>query len=390
MEEILHQAAALLNDADISWAVCGGFALDLFLGRDTRVHGDLDIAVPEENRRTIECFMLAQGWQVYEFRGMGKLRPLDGGSPSEPGRNLMCVREGCELVTFWPCDDPGMVLHEWHPVGIKTLNYMEFLFHERQDGACLLGDGLSYPADKMYLNRDDVPYLAPELVLRYKASQPERDANRADYEHVFPRLTGEQRAWLLQALPPGHPWAAEWWDVYDFRRQKTGRGHRRGDPMHDDEYHLVVQVWIRNRRGAWLISQRAPGKSHPMEWEPTGGSVLAGESSLDGALREVREELGIALDPARGILFCSARREKPTWENPGFLDVWVFEHDCAISELTLQQEETCAAAWATEAEIRHMMADGRFVPMTEDPYYNDLFRFAGNSMTREGNESNDL
>lgn len=167
---------------------------------------------------------------------------------------------------------------------------------------------------------------------------------------------------------------AEMWDVYDCRRQKTGRLHRRCDPMRADAYHLVVQVWIRNRRGEWLISRRAACKSEPLKWEPTGGSVLAGEDSLTGALREVREELGIALDPARGQLFCSARREQPTWANPGFLDVWVFGHDCEIEDLRLQPEETCEAMWATESGIRAMIADGRFVPMTDDPYVDDLFR----------------
>lgn len=367
MNEILLSLRELLADSGIQWAVCGGFALDLFLGRETRVHGDLDIAVTEAARGKIEPFMRARGWQVYEFRGQGGLRPLAKRTPSEPGRNLMCVREGCELVTFWPCDEPGMVLHEWHSRGIQTLNYVEFLF---QGEPPFLGRD----PDKAVIRVDGIPCLAPEVVLLYKASQPERDANRADYEAAFPRLTPDQRTWLLQALPPDHPWPAEMWDVYDFRRSLTGRVHRRGDPMRTDEYHLVVQVWIRNSRGEWLISQRAPGKSEPLKWEPTGGSVLAGEDSLAAALREVWEELGIALDRTRAELFCSARREQPTWANPGFLDVWVFEHDCEIENLRLQAEETCAARWATESDIRAMIADGRFVPMTEDPYFDDLFR----------------
>lgn len=166
----------------------------------------------------------------------------------------------------------------------------------------------------------------------------------------------------------------EQWDIYDFRRKKTGRTLKRGERMRADEYHLVVQVWIRGSRGEWLISRRAPGKSEPLKWEPTGGSVLAGEESLEGALREAREELGVALDPGRGVLFCSARRERFTWANPGFLDVWVFDHDGDISDVRLQPEETCGAMWATEREIRRMIAQGRFVPMTDDPYVDDLFR----------------
>ena len=206
MNELLRSLRALLEDSAIRWAICGGFALDLFLGQETRAHGDLDIAVPEGERGRIEPFMRARGWRVYEFRGQGRLRPLDAHATSETGRNLMCVQEGCELVTFWPCDEPGMVLHEWHATGIRTLNYMEFLFHEERDGAYLFEDGLYRSADKAYLCRDGVPYLAPELVLRYKASQPEREVNQRDYETVFSRMNRERQAWLLQALPPEHPW----------------------------------------------------------------------------------------------------------------------------------------------------------------------------------------
>lgn len=174
----------------------------------------------------------------------------------------------------------------------------------------------------------------------------------------------------------------ELWDVYDFYRRRTGRTIHRGDPMRLDEYHLVVQVWIRNSRGEWLISRRAPGKSMPLMWEPTGGSVLAGEESLEGALREAWEELGVRFDPRRGLLFCSARREKPSWENPGFLDVWVFSHDCEIGDIRLQPEETCGAMWVTGADILRMIAAGTFIPMTDYAYIHDLLQAYGKEETR--------
>ena len=113
----------------------------------------------------------------------------------------------------------------------------------------------------------------------------------------------------------------ELWDVYDKNRNLTGKTIARGEYMTEDEYHLVVQVWIKNDENKWLISKRAATKSQALKWEPTGGSVLAGEGSKDGALREVKEELGISLNPESGHLFRSFQREKFTWENPGFLDV---------------------------------------------------------------------
>jgi hypothetical protein len=38
--------ARLLAGVTAPWCVAGGWAIDLFLGRQTREHGDLEIAVP--------------------------------------------------------------------------------------------------------------------------------------------------------------------------------------------------------------------------------------------------------------------------------------------------------------------------------------------------------
>lgn len=163
---------------------------------------------------------------------------------------------------------------------------------------------------------------------------------------------------------------AEFWNVYDSQRNDTGRLIRRGMPMQPDEYHIVVNVWLRNRNGEYLISQRAPEKAHPLCWEATGGSVLAGESSLQGAVREVREELGIALNPADGRMVCSGRRQ---YEGcPDILDVWVFDCDVPIETVVLQAGETVDAQYASKDEIRRMIRAGEFIPMEKYNYLAEL------------------
>jgi len=166
---------------------------------------------------------------------------------------------------------------------------------------------------------------------------------------------------------------AEFWDVYDKNRNVTGKTVERGTYMEEDEYHLVVQIWIKNDDNKWLISKRAPHKSQGLKWEPTGGSVLAGETSLQGALREVKEEVGIILDSKSGYLFKSFRREKFTWANPGFLDVWVFTNNTPIDDVVLQEEEVIDAKWATVEEILELMETNQFVPMGENLYHKELF-----------------
>jgi len=168
----------------------------------------------------------------------------------------------------------------------------------------------------------------------------------------------------------GEECMSEFWDVYDCDRNKTGRLIQRGQPMRTDEYHIVVNVWLRNSRGEYLISQRSPEKAHPLCWEATGGSILAGETSLQGAVREVGEELGISLDPEGGRFLCSGRRQYD--HCPDILDVWLFECDVPVEEVVLQQGETISAKYASPEEIRRMVQAGEFISMEKYNYLSEL------------------
>ena len=98
---------------------------------------------------------------------------------------------------------------------------------------------------------------------------------------------------------------AEIWDLYDENRELLGKDHVRGEQLPIDGYHLVVHVWIRNSKGEYLISQRSANRpTFPLMWECVGGSVVKGEDSLQGAIREVKEEVGVDLNPESGqVLF---------------------------------------------------------------------------------------
>ena len=53
-------------------------------------------------------------------------------------------------------------------------------------------------------------------------------------------------------------------------------------------------MWIRNSKGQYLISQRSANRpTYPLMWECVGGSVVKGEDSLQGAIREAKEEAGV-------------------------------------------------------------------------------------------------
>ncbi len=102
-------------------------------------------------------------------------------------------------------------------------------------------------------------------------------------------------------------------DIYDARRQRTGRVHRRGEPLQKGEYGLVVCVWVSDGAGRLLLTKRAPEKeSFPNAWENSGGSAWAGETSRQAIARELREETGIRAGEEEFLLLESARGESPS------------------------------------------------------------------------------
>jgi len=134
---------------------------------------------------------------------------------------------------------------------------------------------------------------------------------------------------------------AEIWDLYNENRELLGKDHVRGEQLPIDGYHMVVHVWIRNSKGEYLISQRSANRpTYPLMWECVGGSVLKGESSIEGAIRETKEEVGLDVEPERGkLLFSKIRGNDVKYECKAFndiMDVWLFNYD---GELQLEAAE---------------------------------------------------
>lgn len=155
----------------------------------------------------------------------------------------------------------------------------------------------------------------------------------------------------------------EVWDLYDQNRTPTGQTHIRGRDIPEGNYHLVVHVWIRNSRGEYLISQRSANRpSFPLMWETPGGSVLAGEDSLTGAIREVKEEVGIALDAQRGrVSFSEVRNIINGKSFRDILDVWLFPYDGPLALENATTDEVTQVRWASPCEIKQMLDSGSFV-----------------------------
>jgi len=162
----------------------------------------------------------------------------------------------------------------------------------------------------------------------------------------------------------------ELWDVLDERGNKTGETIARGKPLRQNEYHLLVHVWMKNSKGEFLIAKRTPSKKIlPNMWETTVGAAIVGEDSLKAALREVKEELGINLTPENGECLYRLKRQH---DFQAFIDVWLFKEEIDITKVIYQPEEVCKAKWANPSQIKSLINIGKFVDTFT--YIEDLFK----------------
>ncbi len=151
----------------------------------------------------------------------------------------------------------------------------------------------------------------------------------------------------------------ELWDLYTQDGRPVGETHIRGQQLPPGRYHLVVHCWLRNSRGEFLISRRAANcLTFPLMYECVGGSVVAGEDSLAGALREIQEEVGAILPPQDGTLLRRTVRHQPQ----DILDIWLFRYDGPIELHNATTDEVADSQWMTIEGIRHLAAEGSLVP----------------------------
>ena len=89
---------------------------------------------------------------------------------------------------------------------------------------------------------------------------------------------------------------SEVWELVDGQKRKTGILHERihSDLIPKGFFHIVVEIWTKLPDGTLLLTRRSPQKPMGLLWECTMGSVLVGEESRDGAVRELAEETGIS------------------------------------------------------------------------------------------------
>ena len=180
------EVAQHLAGTAVPWYVAAGWALDLFRGRQTREHGDIEIAIPAARFPEIRD----------RFPG--------------------CAFDAVSSGRIWANATPE-ALARTHQTWLRdpaTGHYLLDIFREPHDAdtwICRRDETIRLPySDIIRHTGDGIPYLVPELVLLFKAKHA-RPKDQADFDATVPLLTPAQRtklAALLVRAYPGHHWIA--------------------------------------------------------------------------------------------------------------------------------------------------------------------------------------
>ncbi|MEE3343567.1 MAG: NUDIX domain-containing protein [Bacilli bacterium] len=139
-------------------------------------------------------------------------------------------------------------------------------------------------------------------------------------------------------------------DIYDDKGNKTGRTIIRGDKtaiLNEGEHIALSIIFIQNKKGEFLIQKTSKQKGGL--YSSTGGHVSSGYTPLETIIKEVKEELGINIDPNK-------------LEEYGYLSydmplryLYYIKDNIDIKDITVQKEEVDHVEYMTTSKINNLI-----------------------------------
>lgn len=146
----------------------------------------------------------------------------------------------------------------------------------------------------------------------------------------------------------------EYIDLYDENRNPLGHKVSRDEVRKQENFFLIVHVWIRNSKGEYLIQKRSKDTDFkPYIWATTMGVVETNQTTIETAIKEVKEELGVSYHE-NDVKIIARYKTKSTYANH-FTDVFVIEDDLALEDIILQKSELSEVKYVGKKTLYDMI-----------------------------------
>lgn len=152
----------------------------------------------------------------------------------------------------------------------------------------------------------------------------------------------------------------EYFDLLDENGNKIGKTKLRNEVHRDGDWHKAVHIWILNNNGDVLLQRRCATKdSNPNMLDiSSAGHLSAGDDSLSGAVRELKEELNLDVK-AEDLKFIKTLKHSSkyteTFINNEFDDMYILKTDKDINDMRYQEEEISEIFFVPYKKFKEMV-----------------------------------
>lgn len=162
--------------------------------------------------------------------------------------------------------------------------------------------------------------------------------------------------------------------------ENTGEVKLKSEVHRDGLWHKTVHIWCINSRGEILLQHRSKEKKNfPDMWDiSVAGHISSGESSEQGALREIKEEIGIDILVSDlkylGTVVQEFVLNNGTYFDNELNDIYIFKlgND---KDLKIQEEELDQLKWISIMEFEKWVAEKRLDLVPHESEYVILFKY---------------
>jgi len=231
MNRSIYKAHNLFKNAGFDYAICGGFGIEMFAGKEIREHGDFDVLMFKEDKQRTVQFMMDNDWLVFgRFGEHGaiwqflfyKVNDITDSFWNDCP-NFWAIKNDCLPQVLQKIDRIQDEVYTYQTrkwLVQDELEFIELAFDTRMGDDYIVQENplITRSLDQAILYRDGIPYLAPEIILFYKSDKGSSNSpyakprTEADFKAVVPLLSAESKKWLIDAIEATYPDGYEWLD----------------------------------------------------------------------------------------------------------------------------------------------------------------------------------
>ena len=168
----------------------------------------------------------------------------------------------------------------------------------------------------------------------------------------------------------------EYIDIFDENNNPIGTIKEKQQAHEDGNFHRTAHIWIINNKNELLLQKRsATKKTHPNCWDiSAAGHIKAGENVIDGAIRELKEELGVEIEE-KDLQYITTIKSTKNPKNMEFQYVYLLKCNKNVEQYIFKDGEVSDVKYIFYKDLEKMVKEKFEGILIHEEEYKYLFKY---------------